>query len=152
MELQIIKKQEELPAFDREAIQIKYFMEQKRPFREFSEGDIPEHIIAELLEQLPYSADVILSLNPYSEDDWMEVLCDGEWLALGYSSNGGKDNYYSYNPDFEGSEEYCPLRSGGQTPIERYLALKDIRTGIKAVEYFIRAGKLYPGIDWAKQL
>lgn len=28
----------------------------------------------------------------------------------------------------------------------------DIEEGVKAVEYFIRTGKLYPGIDWAHQL
>ena len=44
-----------------------------------------------------------------------------EWLALGCSSNGGQENYYSYNPAFAGTEELCPLTSGGQSPIEKYL-------------------------------
>ena len=41
---------------------------------------------------------------------------------------------------------------GGQSPIEKYLALTNMEVGVKAVEYFIRTGKLYPGIDWAEQL
>ena len=35
---------------------------------------------------------------------------------------------------------------------EKYLALTNMEAGVKAVEYFIRTGKLYPGIDWAEQL
>jgi len=44
------------------------------------------------------------------------------------------------------------VQSGGQSPVEKYLALTNMEAGVKAVEYFIRTGKLYPGIDWAGQL
>ncbi len=47
---------------------------------------------------------------------------------------------------------FAHVQSGGQSPIEKYLALTNIEDGVKAVEYFIRTGKLYPGIDWAEQL
>ena len=60
------------------------------------------------------------------------------------------NNYY--NADFSGSEELTPLLSGGQSPVEKYLAIQDIEAGIKAVEYFIRTGGFYPGIDWAHQI
>ncbi len=36
--------------------------------------------------------------------------------------------------------------------MEKYLVIKDIEAGVKAVEYFIRTGQLYPGIDWARQM
>lgn len=62
------------------------------------------------------------------------------------------DGVYEDNADFAGTEELSPLESGGQSPIEKYLALKDIEAGRKAVEYFIRTGELYPGIAWAQQL
>ena len=42
--------------------------------------------------------------------------------------------------------------SDGQSPIEKYLALTDIEAGVKAAEYFIRTGQLYPGIDWTEQV
>ncbi len=67
-------------------------------------------------------------------------------------SDGGAENYYSFNPDFAGVKESSGLLSGGQTPVEKELALTDIEAGIRAVEYFIHTGRLYPGIDWAKQL
>jgi len=31
-------------------------------------------------------------------------------------------------------------------------AITDMETGVKAVEYFIRTGELYPGMDWAHLL
>ena len=65
---------------------------------------------------------------------------------------GTNEVYYSYNPCFAGTEELSPLESGGQSPVEKYLAINDIDAGVKAVEYFIRTGELYPGIDWAKQI
>ncbi len=55
---------------------------------------------------------------------------------------------------FEYSDKnvWTPLESGGQSPVPKIQAITDMETGIKAVEYFIRAGELYPGIDWAHQL
>jgi len=53
--------------------------------------------------------------------------------------------------NFAGTEELTHLLSSGQSPIEKYLAIRDIEIGVKAVEYFIRTGELYPGIDWAHQ-
>ena len=96
-----------------------------------------------------------MSLDSNGEDDWLEVNCDGQWLALGLSVCQGtknEKNYYSWNPQYAGVEEYAPIESGGQSPIEKYLALTDMEAGVKAVEYFIRTGKRYPGVDWAEQL
>ena len=50
--------------------------------------------------------------------------------------------------DFSDKSIYTDLKSGGQSPIAKIHALTDIETGIKAVEYFIRTGAFYPGIDW----
>ena len=123
MEVKILPKQENIPTFDPKAIR--------------------------------QGLNIYLYLDPYGEVEQFEVNCDGEWLAIGFSSHGGtKDekNYYSYNPEYAGVEEFAHVQSGGQSPIEKYLALTNIEVGIKAVEYFIRTGKLYPGIDWAEQL
>ncbi|MCI9078262.1 MAG: hypothetical protein HFH68_04960 [Lachnospiraceae bacterium] len=63
--------------------------------------------------------------------------------------------YYPYGGCYvedEITEELSPLISGGQSPVEKFLAINDIEAGIKATEYFIRTGKIYPGIVWAKQL
>ena len=151
MELQIIPKKKDIPPFDPKAIKLQHITYYDRPYSEYEGEEITETVIAEVLRKIPSGLNIYLSLAPYGEDDWLEVNCNGEWLALGYCSGGGSDNYYSYNPDFAGSKEMSPLRSDGQSPIEQYLALKDIQTGMKAVEYFIRTGELYPGIDWVKQ-
>lgn len=152
MELKIFPKREEIPAFDPKAIKLQHITYYDRPYTEYEGGEITEEVIAEILQKIPSGLNIYLSLAPYGEDDWLEVNSGGGWLALGYRSEGGSKNYYSYNPDFAGTEELSPLHSDGQSPIEKYLALKDIPTGVKAVEYFIRTGELYPGIDWAKQL
>lgn len=148
MEFEIISKQDVIPEFDSQTIAVKYISYDS----DYEEDEITEELISKILQQIPSEIEVILSLDPNGEDNWMEVLCDGKWLALGFSGEFGQDNYYSYNKDFEGSEELSPLRSGGQSPIEKHLTVQDIQTGIKAVEYFIRTGQFYPGIDWAHQL
>jgi len=152
MDFQVISKQEAIPTLDTQSIKIKHIAYYPSRNGEYEEEQITETLIAKLLSQIPKGINVNLSLIPYGEDDWLEVVCDGTWLALGYCSDGGCDNYYSYNADFAGTAEFTPLKSGGQSPIEKYLAIQDISAGVKAVEYFIRTGELYPGIDWAHQL
>ena len=148
MELQIIPKQDAIPEFDSHAIAVRYIEYDHH----YSGDQITEELIAKILKQIPAGIEAILYLDPDGEDDWMEVLCDGQWLALGFCGEFGQNNYYSYNPSFAGVTEKTPLLSNGQTPIEKELALQDLEAGVKAVEYFIRTGEFYPGIDWAKQL
>ena len=149
MELQIIPKQDYIPEFDTQAIQVQY-MEFGR--KNYSSDKITENLISKFLKQIPSGMDAILYLDPDGEDNWMEVLCDGEWLALGFSGDFGENNYYSYNPAFAGKPDMTKLKSGGQSPVEKMLAIQDVEAGVRAVEYFIRTGGFYPGIDWAKQL
>ncbi len=149
MELQIIPKQDYIPEFDNQAIQVQY-MEFGR--KNYSSDKITENLISKFLKQIPSGMDAILYLDPDGEDNWMEVLCDGEWLALGFSGDFGENNYYSYNPAFAGKPDMTKLKSGGQSPVEKMLAIQDVEAGVRAVEYFIRTGGFYPGIDWAKQL
>lgn len=151
MQFQIIPKQEHIPDFPSKDMKLKHILYYMcYDDMEYEEDEITEDIIAKVLREIPEGIEVYLSLNPFGEEDWLEVLCDGEWLALGYMVDN--ECYYSYNKDFEGTKELSPLESGGQSPVEKYLAIKDIDAGIKAVEYFIRTGQLYPGIDWARQM
>ena len=149
MELQIIPKQDHIPEFDNQAIQVQYM---ELGCKNYSGDKITEDLISKFLKQIPSGMDAILYLDPDGEDNWMEVLCDGEWLALGFSGDFGENNYYSYNPAFAGKPDMTKLKSGGQSPVEKMLAIQDMEAGVKAVEYFIRTGEFYPGIDWAKQL
>lgn len=151
MDLQIIPKQNTPLDFDPKAIKIQY-IEYSTTCETIEGNAITEEVISELLSKILTGTAVYLSLLPQCEDNWMEAVSDGTWLALGYSSACGQDNFYSYNPDFEGTEELSPLLSEGQSVVEKYLALTDMKAGQKAVEYFIRTGRLSPNIDWARQV
>ena len=164
MELQIIPKSENIPEFDSKAVKLQHIAYYDAPYTEYEGDEITEAVIAEVLRKIPSGLNIYLSLVPYGEDDWLEVNCDGEWIALGFSGDSGQDNYYSYNPAFAGTADqieradfsdksiYTSLESGGQSPIPKIQAITDMDAGIKAVEYFIRTGEFYPGIDWMRQL
>ena len=155
MEVKIIPKQENIPDFDTKAIQIKHIDYYDAPYSSYEDDEITEEVISKILEEIPQGLNIYLYLDPYGEVDQLEVNCDGEWLAIGLSLHGGtkeEKNYYSYNPEYAGVEEFAHVQSGGQSPVEKYLALTNMEAGVKAVEYFIRTGKLYPGIDWAEQI
>lgn len=163
MEFQIIPKQEYIPPFDSKVIKIEHIEYSDPPYNDYDREEITETIIAEVLKEISGGINIYLYLDPDGEDDWLEVNCDSEWIALGFSGEFGHNNYYSYNPafadtadqlskaDFSDKSIYTDLVSGGQSPIPKFQALTDIETGVKAVEYFIRTGEFYPGIDWMRQ-
>ncbi len=148
MQFEIIPKQETIPAFDAQAIKIKHIVYYPARDGEYEQEQITETLISSILRQIPKGINVILSLDPYGEEDYFEIICDGEWLSFAYFSDN-EQQYESYNADFAETKELSPLLSGGQSPVEKCFTVQDIGAGIKAAEYFIRTGKLYPGIEWA---
>ena len=82
---------------------------------------ITEAVIADLLEQIPKGINVYLSLDPNGEENWMEVLCDGTWLALG-------------------SVSYTHLLSGKAS--EYFLPAPEIPAGPAPAEYQARKHQL----------
>lgn len=151
MELKIIAKQTTIPAFSPTVIQVKHINYYNYPYTSYEGDEITEIVIQKILEQIPKNINICLSLTPFGEDDWLEVISNGNWITLGYSSNHD-GNYYSYNAAFADTEDLSPLESGGQSSIKKCFVLQDMIIGQKAVNYFIYTGKLYPGIDWAKQV
>ncbi len=165
MDKKIIVKKESMPTFDTNTVAVKYI-------EYYPSGDIYEedHITPELIEtilrEIPKGISIYLYLDPNGECDFMEVLSDGEWLSIGcsFDREGEFQNYYTYNADYESTSEeiekfnysdrtvWTTLESGGQSPIPKVEAITDMEAGVKAVEYFIHTGELYPGIDWACQL
>ena len=144
MSFKIIPKKDTIPEIDHQVIKLKH-ISYYPSYEEYEEDEITEELISKILREIPEGIEVNLSLIPYGEDDWLEVLCDGEWLSLAYIGN---NEYGSYNPEFADTQELSPLISGGQSPVEKRFAIQDIEVGKKAVEYFIRTGEIYPGIDW----
>lgn len=143
MDYKIIGKTGGAPAYDAAVWSVQYIE---------GEREVTEEVEKKILEGIHRGIDACLFLDPDGEDSFMEALSDGQWCALGCSYDGGQENYYSYNPAYEASEEYTPLKSGGQTPVQKKLALTDLDAACKAVAYFMHTGKRYPGIDWAQQL
>lgn len=95
MEFQIISKQDNIPPFGSQAIkvqQIEYF---DPPYKAYRGTEITEKIIAEVLKEISDGINIYLYLDPDGEDNWLEVNCDGEWIALGFSGEFGQNNYYS---------------------------------------------------------
>jgi hypothetical protein len=117
----------------------------------------------EAIPKIPAGLNIYLSLVPSGEESWLEINCNGEWLALFYWSQDGQDNYFSYNSafadtldriieeDFSDKDMLSPLVSGGQSPVPRVQTITDIESGVKAAEYFIRTGEFYPGIVWMQE-
>ena len=89
----------------------------------------------------------------------LEVVSDGDWLSLCYDYNE-TETYFCYNSEFADTvaqlEEvdlrdenvYSPIDYDGQIPVPKCQAITDMDAGVKAIEYFIRTGTRYPGIDW----
>lgn len=165
MEMEIISKQETIPAFDTNAVAVKHI--EYYPYGDtYDESQITSELIAEILAEISHGISIYLFLDPDGECDFMEVLSDGEWLSIGcsFDRNGKWQNYYTYNAAYADTAEqikkfnysdrsvWTALESGGQSPVPKMEAITDMEAGIKAVEYFIRTGELYPGIDWAHQL
>ena len=164
MEPQIISKQEIIPSFDANAVTVKHI--EYYPYGgTYDEDEITPVLISKILKEVPKGIGIYLFLDPDGECDWLEVVSDGEWLFLGYcfqDESGRFYNWYSYNPvfadtidrirdaDFSDKDIYTPINSGGQSPIPKVYALTDMDVGTKAVEYFIRTGERYPGIDWSR--
>ncbi len=147
MEYEILEKSAEIPVYDPTALAVQYI---DAGFLNDAE-EVTEKEVTAVLERIGKPMQAYLFLDPDGEASFLEILSDGKWLALGCSYDFGQKNYYSYNLDYADSGEYTPLKSGGQSPVEKRLALTDFAAGRKAVEYFIRTGKPYPGIYWAKQ-
>lgn len=166
MKFKIIPKQENIYSFDSNAVAVKLI--EYYPYGEIYDGDkITPELIKKILKEVPQGISIYLFLDPDGECNWLEVVSDGEWLFLGYCFQdeiGRFDNWYSYNSDYADTLEqietaefsdkniYTPINSEGQTPIPKVNAITDMDAGLKAVEYFIRTGERYPGIDWISLL
>lgn len=167
MESKIIPKQETIPAFDPNAVAIKYIEYYHPSGKACNEDEITPKLISKILQEVPKGININLFLDPAGECDWLEVLSDGKWLYLArfrLYQNGKEDEYFfSYNPDYASTvaqtieEKYSDksvwteLLSGGQSIIPKIHAIMNMESGTKAVEFFIRTGELYPGIDWEQE-
>mgnify|MGYP006922127308 CR=1 FL=1 len=162
MNIEIISKKEAIPSFDKNMIAVKHIQYYPSRHGTYNEAEITPVLIMNILKEIYKGINLFLYLDPYGERDFMEVLSDGEWLSLAcsFNQNGKLHNYYTYNGvyadtaeeveqfDYSDKRVWTALESGGQSPVPKIQAVTDMEAGVKAVEYFIRRGELYPLIDW----
>ncbi len=169
MEFQIVPKQEIIPGYAQDTLAIRsieYFSTGKC----FEKAQITPAVLAKMMENIRKGVDgIYLSLDSDNESDWMEVVSDGEWIFLSccFDTTEKEDDdfeyYFCYNSDYADTADlldeadfsdeaiYTSMDSGGQSPIPKIQAIRDMDAGLKAVEYFIHTGKPYPGIDWLRE-
>ena len=161
MELKIIPKSDIIPSYNPNAVAIKY-IEDNSHGRQYQEEEITPDLIAGILNEVPKGIEIILCLYNDGEGYYccLEVVTDGYWLSLCYDYEE-TETYFCYNREFADTIEqleevdlgdenvYTPIDYDGQSPVPKCQAITDMDAGVKAVEYFIRTGELYPGIDWA---
>jgi hypothetical protein len=87
----------------------------------------------------------------YDED------CDNcrrlNWFSIGYAQSASLDDFwYSiYNEKYADSdEESCIVPLDGQSVIAKKYTTNDSDLAAKAIEYYIRTGKPYPGAAWIR--
>lgn len=124
----------------------------------FGDGkEITEDSLDKLLKKISKGKNlgVYLSQDPYLEGNYMSIEIDNGWIVLQYVENDGTKDacfYSSFNPDYLDSKEEAPMEcSDGQSVILMRYTMHDFGLAAKCVEYFVRTGKLYSGMDWLKE-
>ncbi|MCI9078261.1 MAG: hypothetical protein HFH68_04955 [Lachnospiraceae bacterium] len=118
---------------------------------------ITEKDLNRLLKDIRNKKHIGISLNndPDLEGDYMQIEISNNLICLEYVENNLKSNECSYscfNPDYLDSDEWSPMDAAdGQSIILMRYTMEDPELAAKCVEYFVRTGKLYPGMAWLKQ-
>ena len=149
MVLEIIPKSTDIVNWEEETIKVQYI---ETADGTLSGDEITKEKIDGILQEIANGTELYLYTDDTGEEDYFEVISDGEWLVLGYSKDCGQENYYCWNETYADEKVWSHLYSMGQSPVEKYLTIDDIELGMKAVAYFIWTGELYPAMDWAKQI
>ena len=96
-----------------------------------------------------------LALDPDGESSFFQMVRQNGYAALAIGIETCVDNcvkwtsYLSYNSRYAASDEVSPIRYDQDIFLKKY-TIQDSDAVSKCVEWFIRTGTPYPGIDWAK--
>ncbi|MBP3459422.1 MAG: hypothetical protein J6K58_09445 [Lachnospiraceae bacterium] len=118
--------------------------------------EITEESLSQLVKKIHNGEKlgIYLSSDPYLEEDYMQIEIDHGLIMLQYVKNDGlKDGcfYVSFDPEYLDSKEESPMEcSDGQSVILMRYTMRNPESAAKCVEYFVRTGKLYSGMDWLK--
>lgn len=93
---------------------------------------------------------VYASLQPWGEDEFLEIDIADSWATLNFSDSDLDYGYCIYNPDHAGDQEDAPPEVGGQSPVPKQHAIQNLSLAADCLGYFIKTGSIYPGAYWAK--
>jgi len=115
--------------------------------------EINENTVQGIIEKIRQGtyADVYLSLDPDGDDRYMQMESTDGWIFLQYCEEVNRTWYSSYNVEYADSDEEAPIIcSDGQSVVEKKYTMHNLDLAVKCIEYFIRTGQLYPGMEWIK--
>lgn len=96
--------------------------------------------------------------DPDCEEAFMQLEINYGRICLQYIEEMGTEDecfYSSFDPDYLDSDEESPMQAAdGQSIILMRYTMQDTEQNTaltaKCVEYFVRTGRLYPGMEWLK--
>lgn len=116
-------------------------------------GEITEDAVQKVIERIRQGVytDVYLSLDSDGTDRYMQMESTDSWIFLQYCEEINRTWFSGYNAEYANSNEQAPiLCSDGQSVVEKKYTINNLDLAVKCIEYFIRTGQLYPGMEWIK--
>lgn len=120
-------------------------------------GELTEAAVKRLLKKIRKGTckRVYLALDPDGESSYLEMLSENRhaFLVIGEEWLDGNTVrwrfYTSCDVRFAGSGEAAPIRAG-QDVILKCDTIQDLELAAKCVEWYIRTGMPYPGMEWMR--
>ena len=115
---------------------------------------ISEATIKEILENIQNGTyrSLYLSLDEDGEGGYLQMESGEDDIFLQICADFEGTVWYScFDPDYIDSDEESPIiPSDGQSIIIKKYTMHDLSLAVKCVEWYIRTGSPYPGMDWIK--
>lgn len=120
-------------------------------------GEVTEAVVRKILKNVRKGVyqHLYLALDPGGESTFLQMAAGGGCIALSIGEERCQENrvswtvYQSYDPRYSVSAEAAPIRWGQDVFLKRY-TIQDPALALRGIEWFIRTGTPYPGMDWAR--
>lgn len=113
---------------------------------------LTEERLADILQQIRggEGIDVYFWKDADMEQNLLFIENDSYWISIVYF--GDDDSFYTcFDPDYLDSDEEAPVIAGdGQSIILKRETMHDPLLAAECIEYCVRTGTLYPGMEWLK--
>ena len=139
----------EVPAKIPDGIAAKYYVRWPGSFHEITQDNVKR--IMKNLRSGRWES-IFLSEEADEEGDYMQLESGGGLYALQYVKDLGQVWWSTYDSDYLDTYEETDIDcSDGQSIVFREFTTADKEAVMTAIEYFIRAGRLWDGIPWMKR-